>query len=115
MNVKGFNHPVYQKYFGNLRNVRIVPQDKQDKKPEREKVHYPLVKEIAVDNLARFEGFDSYIQKNILILNNLRIYASRDEGREIRTWHKKNPDITVLTSQGQITVIECKQEALFFC
>ncbi len=113
MNDKGFNHPVYKEYFGNLRNVRIVPQKSHDKKPERENVHYPLVKEIAVGKLARFEGFDSYIQKNVLILNNLRIKTSRDQGRKLRDWSGKNPDITVLTSQGQITVIECKQEAKF--
>jgi len=111
MNGKGFDHPVYQKYFGNLRNVRIVTQKMHDETTERVNVHYPLVKEIAVGNLVRLKGFDSYTRKNVFVLNNLRINTARDEGKELRIWKQKNPDITVLTSKGQIAVIECKQEA----
>ena len=113
MNDKGFEHPVYKKYFGNLRNVRIVTQETHDETTERVTVHYPLARGIAEGELAKFNGYDSYISENVFVLNNLRVNASRDEGKEIRPWTKKNPDITVLTSQGQITVIECKNEAKF--
>lgn len=113
MNKKGFEHSTFKKYFGNLRNVRIVAQKSHDTTSERIHVHYPLAREIALGNLARIKGFDSYIHKNVFVLNNLRVNTSQYKGRDIRLWTKKNPDITVLTAQGQITVIECKQEAKF--
>jgi hypothetical protein len=113
MNNKGFEHPIYKKYFSNLRNVRNVPQDKHDKTPERVNVHYPLAREIAEGKLTQYEGFESYIHKNVLVLCNLRINASQDEGKDIRPWKKKNPDIIALTSQGEISAFECKNDAKF--
>jgi hypothetical protein len=110
---KGFNHPVYAKFFGNLINVRTVPQKSHDKKDERRFVHYPLAKEIAIGSLSQFDGFDSYTNENVFVLCNLRINVPQDGNKKIRTWYKKNPDILALTSNSEITAIECKNEAKF--
>lgn len=58
-----FKHPIYTKYFGGLRNVRIVPQETHDESPERKHVHYPLAKMIASGDLSQQSGFESYIKK----------------------------------------------------
>jgi len=89
MNNKGYEHPVYKKYFKSLKNVRIVPQKTQDEDPERVNVHYPLAREIATGKLTQYEGFDAYFQENVFVLCNLRINTSHDNQEKNRTWSKK--------------------------
>lgn len=47
------------------------------------------------------------------MLNNLRINVPEENGKRIRPWHKKNPDIVTITATGEVTVFECKTEANF--
>ena len=109
----GFDHPVYAEYFGNLINVRTVPQKLHEEGNERTKMHYPLVKEIAIGSLSQYEGFESFKNDNVFVLCNLRINVPQDGNKKIRGWHKKNPDIVALNSNGEIAAFECKNEAKF--
>lgn len=113
MNYAGYDHPIYKKYFGNLKNIRFVPQSSHDQKLERVKVQYPLAKLIALGELVKLYGFESCSRGDVLVLCNLRINVSCKEGNPVRKWTKKNPDIIALTLSGQINVFECKRECSF--
>jgi hypothetical protein len=92
--------------FADFSNVRIVPNKKQYKEPERLRVHYPLVRSIASGELSG-KGFNDFKKDSVLVLCNLAIPLSINDSVKYG-WVDKRPDIVCLTSEGKVFVIECK-------
>ena len=99
----------WNQYFKDFNNVRIVPNAKQYKGPERMNVHYPLVRFIGKGELAekKFKELENFKRDSTLILCNLKIPLS-DAHSNVLNWVDKRPDITCLTHHGDVLVVQCK-------
>jgi hypothetical protein len=95
--------------FKKCKNIRIIPNEKQYKGPERMFVHYPLVRFIGKGKLSehRLKELKKFKKDSTLILCNLMIPLS-DAYSNSCDWVDKRPDIICLTKMGDVLVIQCK-------